>query len=390
MDNALLDALGYVGDALDKPGRAVRGLLGGRPEEAAAIVPFSDAMGLTDHANRVGGSDLLRQLGMDPGEGIGGTLAGMGVEMATDPLMFAGGALGGLLGRRAGAAAMARGPRYETTADDLARMVGRDADELTRAAPQTTERLSSPGTIELQDLEGVNSPLLMQRAPEDLSAAEFQIAKILGSPSRDQLLREINPASKVLGAGAEGVAFQAPGANVLRVGQLPKAEAGVGRLIDPDIVQATRAVDYPGPLFQADPTVMRAERTPFAAGVGDRSMLTDEAVESLRDRLSGRGIDWWDDHIGNAGMFGNRARVIDPGSVMLDPGRSMATQAVASGTQEPSALMRALIALGDGTAATRRAIDAGDDALSLAYPLARVGGMGGAGLGAAGRTLEGF
>lgn len=92
MLDSLLSALGYVGSSLAKPGRAVRGLLGGRPEELLAALPFSDSMGITDEKNAVSGRDLLTQLGMDPGEGIGGDIAGFGADVATDPLTYLGGA----------------------------------------------------------------------------------------------------------------------------------------------------------------------------------------------------------------------------------------------------------------------------------------------------------
>lgn len=400
--SAILDALGYVGDSLDKPGRAVRGLLGGRPEEALAAVPFSDALGLTNHENRVSGSELLRQMGIDAGDGLGGTLAGMGVEMATDPLTWAGAGIGGLLGRRAGAAALARGPMYETTADDLARMVGRDANELApngilsttphSASPIELMDVSPPPTVRsLDDLQvrpmGKGYTIGDAARPE-LTPTEFQIAKILESPSRDAILREINPASLPLGAGAEGVAFQAPGGNVLRIGQLSPRDAGVGRLVDPEILQASRAVDFPGPLRNGSESIMRAERTPFAAGAGNPDVMTPEVLDGLTSRLGGRNIDFWDNHAGNAGMVGGRPMVIDPGAFMLGDmagAAEPAFQRVAQGTHEPSALMRSLIYLGGGTTAARRAIEAGDNSLSLAYPLARFGGMGGAGVGAAGR-----
>ena len=47
----LLDALSYFGEAADKPGRAIRGVLGGRPHEALAAIPFSDTLGWTDPAD---------------------------------------------------------------------------------------------------------------------------------------------------------------------------------------------------------------------------------------------------------------------------------------------------------------------------------------------------
>jgi hypothetical protein len=114
MADPLLDLLGYVGSSLDKPGRAVRGILGGRPQEALAALPFSDTLGITDPSNAVSGRGLLEQLGAlspkEEGEGFGlGDLAGMGVSMATDPLTYLGGLgasklLGHLMGGAAGEA----------------------------------------------------------------------------------------------------------------------------------------------------------------------------------------------------------------------------------------------------------------------------------------------
>lgn len=124
MLDSLLDALGYVGDSLAKPGRAVRGLLAGRPDEALAAIPFSDSLGLTDPSRAVTGHDLLQNLGMDPGDGLGGTLAGIGVDMATDPLTYAGGALArGLMGGRFG-----RRVANESDIFDLVSPAEREAD----------------------------------------------------------------------------------------------------------------------------------------------------------------------------------------------------------------------------------------------------------------------
>lgn len=86
--SALLDALGWVGESLDKPGRAVRGLLAGRPGELANLIPFSDTMGLTDPTQSVSGRGLLEQYGAlgENQEGLDfGDIAGFGVEMALDP-----------------------------------------------------------------------------------------------------------------------------------------------------------------------------------------------------------------------------------------------------------------------------------------------------------------
>lgn len=89
--NRLMSLLQYVGETLDKPGRAVRGLLAGRPEELANLIPFSDMMGLTDPAQSVSGRDLLETHGiLDANEeGLDlGDVAGFGAEVLTDPFTF--------------------------------------------------------------------------------------------------------------------------------------------------------------------------------------------------------------------------------------------------------------------------------------------------------------
>lgn len=85
LGSTALGGLGYIGASLDKAlgGRAIRGLLGGRPEELASIIPFSDKMGLTDEANAVSGKELL---GYDQNDDSwGGFLGGLGAEMLLDP-----------------------------------------------------------------------------------------------------------------------------------------------------------------------------------------------------------------------------------------------------------------------------------------------------------------
>lgn len=346
--SAILDALGYVGDALDKPGRAVRGLLGGRPEEALAAVPFSDAMGLTNAANRVSGSDLLRQMGVDAGDGLGGTLAGIGVEMATDPLTWGGAGLGAMLGRRAGAAAMARGPRYETTADDLMRQVD--------ALPPGWQR----------------------------DAAADRIAGL--SKTAPEVFGEIPTGSQFLGVGAEGLAMKTPADDVVRVGMY---KAGTPtRPVADTVLPATRTADY-----GAGPVVGRAERMPLADGVGSQTFWESPAVpggpermSALIDRAEREGIDFFDIAPRNVGVANGRSVIIDPGSFDVLPsfagGYAPLTRAA-----EPSALMNALIGLGGGDEAVRAAINAGRADPGMMYTLARLGGMGGAGVGAAGRLF---
>lgn len=88
---APLGALQYLGETLNKGGRAVRGLLGGQgPEALLNLVPFSDTMGLTDPHKSVSGKDLLGQWGLiNPNEDSWlNTGLGIGADIATDPLTY--------------------------------------------------------------------------------------------------------------------------------------------------------------------------------------------------------------------------------------------------------------------------------------------------------------
>jgi hypothetical protein len=101
LGGGMLSGLQWTAESLDKPGRAIRGLLDGRPSELLNLIPFSDTMGLTDPTQSTSGRDLLEHYGMlaPNQEGFDtGDLAGFGVELATDPLTF----VGGFLGRAAG------------------------------------------------------------------------------------------------------------------------------------------------------------------------------------------------------------------------------------------------------------------------------------------------
>lgn len=91
-----VSGLGWLGGSIDKAfgGRAIRGLLGGKPEELASIIPFSDTLGITKPENAVSGAELLgnKDASFFSPEG----LAGMALEVALDPgtyLTLGGGAL---------------------------------------------------------------------------------------------------------------------------------------------------------------------------------------------------------------------------------------------------------------------------------------------------------
>lgn len=96
----VLGGLGYVGGLLDKytGGRAVRGVLGGKPQELLSLLPGSDALGITQESDRVSGQDLLENAGIvDKGsDSLPAMLGGIATEIALSPatyLTFGGGAL---------------------------------------------------------------------------------------------------------------------------------------------------------------------------------------------------------------------------------------------------------------------------------------------------------
>ncbi len=134
MGSGALSGLAWLGSTLDKTfgGRAIRGALGGKPEELLSIIPFSDSLGITNPANVVTGAELLgnKDASLLSGEGV----AGLGAEILLDPatyLSFGGSALT-KLGRGArkagvlpkGGAARAAGLSMGPEAESLARVAG--------------------------------------------------------------------------------------------------------------------------------------------------------------------------------------------------------------------------------------------------------------------------
>lgn len=263
MMDALLNALGYVGSAMDKPGAAVRGLLAGRPEQAANIIPFSDAMGMTDPGQRTSGRDLLQHYGLQEqgDDSMLGGMAGMGVEAATDPMSYLGAALAnkGVQGMRS--MAMARGPRYAGGLEKLAATGVEQAGEGGRA-----------------------------------------LAALKQSPELERLLQEMPEGSKFLG-GNNALAFGTPQGDVLRLGQEPS------RLQIPEMLQPTRNMKVGD---------WRAERVPMAQQVGDRQLFAEQ-YRPMADSLRGQGLHPADLQPGNLGMYQGQPTLIDPGAAVPHP-----------------------------------------------------------------------
>lgn len=99
--DGLIGGLGYLGGLLEKPSRAIRGVLDvltGGPtssiREAAAFLPFSDSLGITRHDDRVSGEKLLRNVGLISEPETRGfdesDAAGIAAEILLDPLSYLG------------------------------------------------------------------------------------------------------------------------------------------------------------------------------------------------------------------------------------------------------------------------------------------------------------
>lgn len=157
----LLGGLEYLGASLDKAfgARALRGGLTGDLREVASIIPFSDALGITDYEDVVGGREFLERTNVlgpnTPGLDVG-DVAGFAFEVGTDPGTYLTGGLGALtkggravknLGSIAGKADeladIAKGTR--TLADEYAAKVaamGDDASPAMRANVEKAENIA--------------------------------------------------------------------------------------------------------------------------------------------------------------------------------------------------------------------------------------------------------
>lgn len=152
-----LGGLQWLGETLDKPGAAMRGLLAGRPGQLLNLIPFSDTLGITNPQDRTSGRDLLEQAGLLDANTPGldwGDVAGFGAEVLTDPLLLLGAKLMPLTGNGLkNAAALAKeGAEAATTFE--------------KAAPYIRKVLAD--TADASKL-GTNSAQVLKRTPNVLA-----------------------------------------------------------------------------------------------------------------------------------------------------------------------------------------------------------------------------
>ena len=148
LTNTGLGALQWAGETADKPGRAIRGMLGGQGLGAAKnLVPFSDTFGLTDPAKSVSGRQLLNSvLGeRDPNAGFGwGDAAGIGAEIALNPLSLGIGPASRALGAGAKAPNVGSQAGREAAAARLRPMAPSMSNQAYQARLPTRQSLASP------------------------------------------------------------------------------------------------------------------------------------------------------------------------------------------------------------------------------------------------------
>lgn len=162
-----LSGLSYVGSVLDKPGRAVRGLLAGKPSHLLATLPFSDSLGITKPEEAVTGAKLNQHLfGLRDNNSWGSWGAGLATELATDPLNLL--TLGpkhaltaaGTLARRAGeTAGMSRAnlvSGFAKTIPELKATGLSTSAELAHATERQGIRAASEGLVNSAAAKGVN------------------------------------------------------------------------------------------------------------------------------------------------------------------------------------------------------------------------------------------
>jgi hypothetical protein len=350
----LLNALQTAGDAIDKTtgGRAVRGLLNGKPRELLSPIPFSDSIGLTSHKDATSGRDLTDSYGLtskgdnsfgshaagfladnvlSPANMLGAYgafkaaptiakgvtsgakalsgldlvdhLAGAGVATAKG-VAGAGRSVGNLLSNEAGYLKVPlKGIPSELAdaADALGPMHPGGIDKLMRMADSVHE-IRNPGMPSVPRSDLSDARKLSYLVPYD------RIMNLANSEHANKIAMEIPGGSKYLGSGTEALAFRTPAGDVVRVADHPFN--GAGRQNIQEVLQPYRHAQV-GPYT--------VEHLPF---VGPTTGSLSEQLglaEAMKSRLRSQQYDPWDVGFRNMGVTGDGNHVIHDAGAVLDP-----------------------------------------------------------------------
>lgn len=194
MENSL-GGLSYVGKILDKTfgGRAVRGVLGGNPQEALSLLPLSDTLGLTHESDTVHGEQLLRTAGLiDNSDDWLNTAAGIGAEIGLDPATWVGAAIPRLLAKGANTGARAAGSGLEAVAG---------INPYTYAGRQIENRVVAPARALFDPtVAGAWNPAVQR----DVAASVFTPALEAGRAAADTRYGEaLDPLDRFVKAGGD-------------------------------------------------------------------------------------------------------------------------------------------------------------------------------------------
>lgn len=147
-----LSGLGWIGETLGKPVSTVTGILSGLSGGEWGggllnLIPFSDTLGITDPQERVGGRDLLEEVGLLGRNQAGldfGDVAGFAAEVGLDPLTYL--TMGASATTKAGQLAKAAGVFDDVAriADAGPRLAGMTTtlEDIVRAAPSESTALA--------------------------------------------------------------------------------------------------------------------------------------------------------------------------------------------------------------------------------------------------------
>lgn len=275
-----LSGMSYIASSLDKPGRAVRGLLAGRPRDLLAAVPFSDTLGITDPEDQVSGRDLLDKAGITSKNDKGWIPWGAGIatEMATDPLSYI------TLGAKHALTPLGK------ALESAGHLRGISRENMIRGFAETESGLARAGMTAEQAAHE------MRRLPGRIATKEMEDAAARAGQS-------ISPGAPLGGTIGIGLPFQSPTA-VLGTGPTAQKLArfadraadkmvygnAIGRTInrwfDPEVLDSVdaltqRAAKRTAPIAEAAKVAARDLRTSLTSDMKDAVRLSGGTDEEL-------------------------------------------------------------------------------------------------------------